>query len=263
MSENLLHCKGFLTPGRWIRAALLALLAAGRLCAQDDDATPPPKHRRHHNIPEAEASPSPTETPAKQKTAAPDATISTAELAEFKKQPEKVQTLIESALDLTTQNLTYTYGSAEPEKGGMDCSGFIYYVLKRNGFEDVPRSASAQYVWLRKAGLFQAVLSRKNNTFELNDLRPGDLLFWTGTYSVDRDPPVTHTMLYLGTRRKKRVMAGASDGRSFEDAARWGVSVFDFKIAPKASTPPDPAAGAKPQPVFVGYAHLPGMEDIP
>ena len=33
------------------------------------------------------------------------------------------------ALELTTRNLDYKYGSADPATGGMDCSGFVYYVL--------------------------------------------------------------------------------------------------------------------------------------
>jgi hypothetical protein len=140
----------------------------------------------------------------------------------------------------------------------MDCSGFIYYVLKQNGFEDVPRDASAQYVWLRKAELFHAVLSEKGDTFELDALRPGDVLFWTGTYAMDHDPPVTHAMLYLGTRKEgnSRVMAGASDGRIFEGKSRWGVSVFDFTVHPEA-----PASDSKTHPRFVGYARLPGLRD--
>ena len=55
--------------------------------------------------------------------------------------------------------------------------------------------------------------------------KPGDLLFWTGTYSVERDPPVTHTMIYLGEEKKsgKPIMVGASDGRTYEGrTAVWG-----------------------------------------
>jgi len=222
------------------------------------DESPTPAKKKSKKAVSPEASPTPEETPAKTKGAAgaaPDATLSTDELVEFKKQPVKVRKLLVAALELTTRNLTYTYGSAEPENGGMDCSGFIYYILKQNGFDDVPRSASGQYVWLRKAGLFQAVLSGKSDTFELDALRPGDILFWTGTYAVDHDPPVTHTMLYLGRKGKKRVMVGASDGRSFEGATRWGVSVFDFKVPPATAASPD----GKTHPVFVGYAHLPGL----
>ncbi len=138
----------------------------------------------------------------------------------------------------------------------MDCSGFVYYVLQQNGFPDGPRDSSQQYVWVRKAGNFNAVLSRHEDSFEFEALKPGDLLFWRGTYNIDRDPPITHTMIYLGRekRTKKRVMVGASDGRTYDGKQRFGVSVFDFKL------PPPPTSGdAKISPVFVGYGRIPGL----
>ncbi len=164
--------------------------------------------------------------------------------------------IIEAGLDLTTKNLGYAYGSADPANGGMDCSGFIYYLLSQNGFTDVPRDSSQQYVWVRKAGNFNAVLSRHQDSFELDALKPGDLLFWSGTYNIDRDPPITHTMIYLGRekRTKKRVMVGSSDGRTYDGKQRFGVSVFDFKLPP----PPN-SNDAKISPVFVGYGRIPGL----
>ena len=62
-------------------------------------------------------------------------------------------------------------------------ASFIY-VLQQNGFREVPRDSSQQYVWVRKAGDFDAVLSRKEDSFELDDLKPGDVLFWRGTYDI-------------------------------------------------------------------------------
>ena len=176
----------------------------------------------------------------------------------FANYPPKVRQILISALDLTTQNLTYKYGSADPANGGMDCSGFVYFVLKQNGVADVPRDSSEQYSWLRRARRFEAVLSQKDNSFELEDLKPGDLLFWTGTYSIERDPPITHAMIYLGREKKngKRVMVGASDGRVYEGESRWGVSVFDFKIERSARS-----EESKLRPTFVGYGHIPGLSD--
>ncbi len=187
------------------------------------------------------------------------ASLSPNEIEDFEKNPESVRKLLEGGLALTKQNLGYAYGSAEPENGGMDCSGFIYYLLRKNGIEDVPRSSSQQYVWVRKAGNFRAVLSRDLESFELDELKPGDLLFWTGTYDVEHDPPVTHTMIYLGTNKEtgKPVMVGSSDGRTFEGKQRFGVSVFDFKTAPAKKE------GSERQPRFVGYAKIPGLEESP
>ena len=140
----------------------------------------------------------------------------------------------------------------------MDCSGFVYYVLRQNEFNDVPRDSSQQYVWVRKAGNFHAVLSRRDDSFELDALKPGDLLFWTGTYKIERDPPVTHAMSYLGREKQtnKRIMVGASDGRTYDGKQRFGVSIFDFKL----SKPPD-SNDAKLSPVFVGYGRIPGLSE--
>ena len=205
------------------------------------------------------STPSPEQKPGMEKLpSAPDASLAGDELVEFDRQPARVRKLIESALALTRLNLTYTYGSDEPDNGGMDCSGFIYYVLRENGFDDVPRDASGQYVWVRKAKTFQAVLSTRQDSFEFDDLRPGDLLFWTGTYDVKRDPPVTHTMIYLGTEKAtgKPVMVGSTDGRSYRGKSRWGVSVFDFKAN---TIPPTDGPQKKMHAVFAGYARIPGM----
>jgi cell wall-associated NlpC family hydrolase len=232
--------------------------------------SPTPETKRKHKkksptpSPEETPSPSPTETPQPTLTPSPppgrrgalNVTISPDEIAGYDGYPLKVRQIIDAGLELTKQNLDYAYGSADPTNGGMDCSGFIYYVLSQNGFTDVPRDSSQQYVWVRKAGNFNAVLSRKEDSFELDALKPGDLLFWRGTYNIDRDPPITHTMIYLGRekRTKKRVMVGSSDGRTYDGKQRFGVSVFDFKMPP----PPN-STDARISPVFVGYGRIPGL----
>lgn len=164
--------------------------------------------------------------------------------------------IIDTALELTTRNLDYTYGSADPASGGMDCSGFVFYVLTQNGIRDVPRDSSQQYVWLRKAGNFRAVNSRQEDTFELDELAAGDLLFWTGTYSIERDPPITHAMIYLGREKgtNQRIMVGASDGRTYKGESRYGVSVFDFKIPRPGKT-----EEGRMTPSFIGYGRVPDL----
>ena len=174
----------------------------------------------------------------------------------FENYPTDVQKLLVFALALTTRNLDYRYGSADPANGGMDCSGFVYFVLKQSGIADVPRDSSQQYVWLRKAGTFKAVNSRHDDTFEIDELVPGDLLFWTGTYSIERDPPITHAMIYLGRKKgtNQRIMVGASDGRTYEGESRYGVSVFDFKVSRVSKTDE-----GRLTPTFIGYGHIPGL----
>jgi cell wall-associated NlpC family hydrolase len=167
-----------------------------------------------------------------------------------------VRKIIDLALNLAGRGLDYKYGSADPESGGMDCSGFVHYVLTNTGIRDVPRDSSEQYNWLRKAGKFEPVISRKEDSFELDHMLPGDLLFWTGTYQIERDPPITHAMIYLGREKgtNHRIMIGASDGRTYRGESRYGVSVFDFKNSSPART-----NEGRLTPTFVGYGHVPGL----
>jgi peptidoglycan DL-endopeptidase CwlO len=185
------------------------------------------------------------------------ATIKPEELTDFSSQPEKVQQLIRSALDLTERHLNYQYGSSDPSTGGMDCSGFIYYILTQTGYKNVPRDSSQQYAWVRQNNDFQSVLSRSQDSFELKNLKPGDLMFWSGTYKSNRDIPITHVMIYLGKVKEtgKPVMVGASDGRSYNGIRRSGVSVFDFKMPTSHPDKNDSELVAK----FEGYGAIPGL----
>jgi peptidoglycan DL-endopeptidase CwlO len=206
-------------------------------------------------IPEADETPRVTPPPSPKKKGAP-ATIAARDISGYENYTAQVRGIVDTALELTTRNLEYKYGSSDPASGGMDCSGFVVYVLTQNGIRDVPRDSSQQYVWVRKAGNFKAVNSRHEDTFELDELVPGDLLFWTGTYSIERDPPITHAMIYLGREKgtNHRIMVGASDGRTYKGESRYGVSVFDFMI-PK----PGKTEEGRTTPNFIGYGHVPGL----
>jgi cell wall-associated NlpC family hydrolase len=231
----------------------------------EETATPSAKKKRKTSptpspteaaTPAPSGTPTPTETPTPtpRKKGAP-VSIDANEIAGYENYPAKVRQIVDLALDLANRGLDYKYGSANPDSGGMDCSGFVYYVLTTVGVADVPRDSSGQYAWLRKAKTFEAVISRRDDTFELADLQPGDLLFWTGTYQIERDPPITHAMIYLGREKETghRIMIGASDGRTYRGESRYGVSVFDFKVSPPART-----EEGRLSPTFVGYGRIPG-----
>src|SRR5262249_61329150 len=81
---------------------------------------------------------------------------------------------------------------------------------------------------------YKAVWRQHEDTSGLDGLKRGALLFGSVTKNIDRNPPITHTMIYLGRekRTKKRVMIGSSDGRTYDGKQRFGVSVFDFKMPP-------------------------------
>jgi cell wall-associated NlpC family hydrolase len=183
--------------------------------------------------------------------------LDTVDIKEFSDQSPEIQALIARGLALTKLNLKYQYGSDDPKNGGMDCSGTVHYLLEQSGIKDVPRDATGLYTWAWKEGHVQPVVSSNLTTFELSRLKPGDLLFWIGTYDVDRDPPISHVMIYLGTNRLtgKPVMVGASEGRTYKGKSQYGVSVFDF-VLPKASS----KVGAREyQGRFIGYGPIPGL----
>jgi len=165
-------------------------------------------------------------------------TLSIDDLSGFESYPKQVQSLVQSALALTRLQLSYMHGSHEPNKGGMDCSGTVYHVLQFQGLKDVPRQSDEMCQWVeKKTQLHLTPTATAFDHAEFMNLKPGDLLFWTNTMATKRKLPVTHVMIYLGKLKKsgRRVVFGASDGRSFEGLRRSGVSVFDFHL-PKAES---------------------------
>lgn len=204
------------------------------------------------SISHADATQKPTEK-AKTEAQPPAAvsTISIDDLSGFEKYPKQVQSMVQSALALTRLELGYLYGSHEPNKGGMDCSGTVYHVLEFQGLKDVPRQSDEMCKWVqKKSQLHLTPTATAFDSDEFTDLAAGDLLFWTNTMETKRKLPVTHVMLYLGKLKKtgKRVIFGASDGRAFEGHRRSGVSVFDFSL-PKTEAPAR----------LYGYGAAPGL----
>jgi hypothetical protein len=178
-------------------------------------------------------------------------TIKIDELSAFDEYPRQIQSLVQSALALTRLQLGYVYGSSEPGKGGMDCSGTVYHTLRFQGLKDVPRQSDEMCSWVEKKGRLNLTPTATGfDHAEFADLKPGDLLFWTNTMETKRKLPVTHVMIYLGKLKKngKHVVFGASDGRSFEGQRRSGVSVFDLHL-PKADSTSR----------LYGYGAVPGL----
>ena len=199
----------------------------------------------------------PSPSPSVKKGTTPNATIAIAEVADSLSYSPGVKKVIDLGLSLTTQKLGYKINSADPAGGGMDSSGFVYYVLSQGGVQGAPRDAREQYVWVRKAGTFQTVLAQRDDSFELDALKPGDLLFWATPYNVSREPDVIQTMIYIGRDKttNQRLMLGASEGCTYKRQMRKGVGVFDFKIGRTASK-----VSKEPTAVFVGYGQIPGLD---
>ena len=182
--------------------------------------------------------------------------IATEDLKEYPALTGQRKWIVDEALALAAKEtwLKYTFGSADPASGGLDCSGSVYYILQQAGIQP-PRSSAAQFSWVKKSGALTEVPSSTTtmDSAVFTKLQPGDLLFWSGTYEPKdgREVPVSHVQIFLGHEKStgKPVMAGASDGRTYRDTKRAGYGVFDFKL---------PRPGSKG--VFLGYGPPPGTK---
>ena len=169
--------------------------------------------------------------------------------------PQREQ-LIRMALAVSRKHrrLPYTFGGATPSDGGFDCSGAMSYVLKKAGFTP-PRTSAGQYLWVRDSGKLHTVSKAARNPSHpsFHDLKPGDLVFWSGTYAPrdGRKVPVTHVGLYLGTEKSdgRPVIICASRGRSYRRQKGDGFGIYDFRVPSKKS-----------RSKLIAYGPPPGLE---
>ena len=161
----------------------------------------------------------------------------------------KVQELQQICQELARQNLRYTFGSCHPANGGLDCSGTIHHVFSRLGYRSMPRQSNHQYYWVKEYGKMRHASSLSPKV--LRRLRPGDLLFWKGTYRTGkRWPNISHVMIYSGKdpATGKHHMFG---GRSGKRHGYNGSQIDFFELRTGES---EGRSGK-----FVGYGTPPGL----
>jgi peptidoglycan DL-endopeptidase CwlO len=181
--------------------------------------------------------------------------IETSDLKDFEGLPESRRKLIEVALETGKEvaGMPYLYGGNGPKEGGFDCSGAIHYVLNKAGLKP-PRTSADQYLWVKENSQLHPVANAAVDTADasFSDLKPGDLVFWTGTYEPadGRLVNITHVAIFLGFEKKdgRAVMINATDGRSYRGKKGNGYGVYDFRV---------PTKGGKSR--MVGYGTPPGL----
>ena len=177
------------------------------------------------------------------------ALIATADLKEFDSLPADRKKLIETAIAVVRDSpwLPYTDQGADPTKGGFDCSGAMYFVMRKAGLEP-PRASAGQFQWLKENKRLNEVPADATTLDHpsLKKLQPADLLFW-GYPETGR---INHVAMYLGTEKKDglAVMINSTDGRSYRGVQANGYGVYDFRM---------PKAGSKT--IFMGYGTAPGI----
>jgi cell wall-associated NlpC family hydrolase len=123
----------------------------------------------------------------------------------------------------------------ESRSWAMDCSNTTRYLYKVTAGIQLPRTASDQYYYLHLQGkawdVPQAADGYADANYLRRNLKPGDLLFWENTYRPERQPPITHVMVYLGTNDKGQwIMAGSQSSRGGEHNRRnGGPDVYVFR----------------------------------
>ena len=123
----------------------------------------------------------------------------------------------------------------EARAWAMDCSNTARYLYHVAAGIRLPRTASDQYYYLHLQNKAWDVPQLASGFADCNylrhNLKAGDLLFWENTYRPDRQPPITHVMVFLGTNsRGEWIMGGSQSGRGGEHNRRRGgpdVYVFD------------------------------------
>ncbi len=150
--------------------------------------------------------------------------IAAADLDHFDSLPANRRKLILVAIAVASESpwLPYTVRGSVPADGGFDCSGAMYFVMRRAGL-DPPRTSAAQLQWVKQNGGFHEVppdaLALAHPSLKL--LRSGDLLFWgrPGSVAAGTKVVITHVAMFLGYEKKDRlpVMINSTDGRSYRE----------------------------------------------
>ena len=140
-------------------------------------------------------------------------------------------------------HLPYVFGGDHPSDGGLDCSGVLKFMLGDIGFSDMPRTSYHQYDWLRKARTLRHSKSIPEQMGGRKGIKPGDLIFWGGTY--DSGHKVSHVMIYLGQGGDGTHYMFGARGKKMQGLNGSGVDIFKLESGYQKS--------------LIGFGSLPGV----
>lgn len=123
--------------------------------------------------------------------------------------------------------LPYVFGGDHPSEGGMDCSGSMQFLLSDIGFRDMPRTSYDQYAWLRKHRTMNHSKSIPDHMGGRKGIKPGDLIFWGGTYHSGHK--VSHVMIYLGQGGDGTHYMFGARGKKKRGLNGSGVDIFNLE----------------------------------
>jgi cell wall-associated NlpC family hydrolase len=144
---------------------------------------------------------------------------------------------LSEARDLADRGIGYDDSwrpEGETHSWAMDCSNTSRYLYRVTAGIELPRTASDQYYYLHLQDKAWDVPMTSRGFADCNylrsNLKPGDLLFWENTYRPERQPPITHVMIFLGTDSSHRwLMAGSQSGHhGLYNPHRNGPDVYIF-----------------------------------
>ena len=136
--------------------------------------------------------------------------------------PRQIDVIRRRAESLARLGLPYRFGGNSPSDGGMDCSGSIQCLLSPLGYPGIPRTSFGQFDWMKTNSRIH-----RSKTIDGAKLRPGDLIFWGGTYRSGHK--VSHVMFYMGQGTDgKLYMFGARNSR-LSGVSGAGVDIHELR----------------------------------
>lgn len=163
-----------------------------------------------------------------------------------KPSPEMLQLLNvirERAEHISKFRLPYVFGGDHPSEGGLDCSGAMKFLLSDLGFREMPRTSYDQYAWLRRARTIRHTKAIPDHMGGRKGIKPGDLIFWGGTY--DSGHKVSHVMIYLGQGGDGTHYMFGARGKKKTGLNGSGVDIFKLSSGYQKG--------------LVGFGSLPGV----